>query len=173
METLAKSISQHSPALIALLSLCVILLAAIIAWMWSRLKAMQAKWDMLLSEASGANVERMLEEHFDERRQLIASHDDTKRRVDILEQKMDGAKRHLGIVRYDAFEEVGGAQSFALALFDDRGDGVVVSSLVGRSDCRVYGKALTRGRSERTLSQEEQRAIEEAERVAPRPVIAP
>ncbi len=79
----------------------------------------------------------------------MRAHDETVARVDMLEEKMDGSKRHLGIVRYDAFDDVGGAQSFALALYDDRGDGVVVSSLVGRADCRVYGKPLRSGRSTR------------------------
>lgn len=173
METVAKSISQHAPTLIAVLTVGVVVLALALFRVASRMKAMQAKWDAVLKESSGRNLEAILEEHFRERRELMKETDETRGRVDVLEEKMEGSKRHLGIVRYDAFEEVGGAQSFAFALYDDRGDGVILTSLVGRADCRVYGKPLTRGRSERTLSQEEQRAIDEAQRSSPRPFIAP
>jgi hypothetical protein len=65
-------------------------------------------------------------------------------------------------VRYDAFEDVGGAQSFALALYDDQGNGAVMNGIVGRTDCRVYCKPLVAGRSPHNLSQEESRAISEA-----------
>jgi hypothetical protein len=72
------------------------------------------------------------------------------------------AKRHCGIVRFDAFEDVGGEQSFSLALYDDRGDGAVLSSIVGRREHRVFGKPLTKGTSPYGLSAEETRAIESA-----------
>lgn len=85
---------------------------------------------------------------------------------------MTGAKRHVGLVKYDAFEDVGGSQSFALALYDDKGDGALITSLVGRSDCRVYCKPLIGGKSERSLSQEEQRAIREAVQTGPKSIVS-
>jgi len=173
METIAKSISQHSVTVTVILAFLVLgLIVAVVALM-SRLRALQSRWDVLLREASGGSLEQQLNDHFSERRDLARDYELTRRRVDVLEDKMEAAKRHLGVIRYDAFDDVGGSQSFALAIYDDRGDGAVITSLVGRSDCRVYGKALSRGRSDRTLSQEEQRAIDEAQRQAPRPIIAP
>ena len=52
---------------------------------------------------------------------------------------------HLGLVRFDAFEDAGGAQSFALALIDDDGDGVVLTSLHSRQSTRLYIKGVRRG----------------------------
>ncbi len=75
---------------------------------------------------------------------------------------MESAKRYVGLVRYDAFSDVGGQQSFALAVYDERGDGFVISSLVGRSDCRVFSKSISRGKADRELTAEEQKAVEEA-----------
>lgn len=77
------------------------------------------------------------------------------------------------MVRYDAFEEVRGNQSFAMALYDDQGNGVVLSGIVGRTDSRVYCKPLVNGRSERNLSQEEQRAIEEATASRVKSIVSP
>ena len=70
------------------------------------------------------------------------------------------AVSHLGLVRFDAFEDAGGAQSFALALIDDDGDGVVLTSLHSRQSTRLYIKAVRRGVADSPLSAEEVRAME-------------
>ena len=69
---------------------------------------------------------------------------------------------YVGIVRYDAFEDVGGEQSFSAALLDSNKDGIVISSLYGRHDSRLYAKAVSGGKGERELSEEEMRAVDEA-----------
>jgi len=69
------------------------------------------------------------------------------------------ALRHAAVVRYDAFGDMGGRLSFSAALYDDRGNGLVISSINGRSETRTYAKALVDLRSEHTLSPEEQEAI--------------
>jgi len=73
-----------------------------------------------------------------------------------------GAVQHVGMVRYDAFEDVGGRLSFSCALLDDRGDGVVITSINGRQDTRVYAKPISRGGSSHNLSEEEDAAIHQA-----------
>jgi hypothetical protein len=70
--------------------------------------------------------------------------------------------QRVGMVRFNAFEDVGGEQSFALALLDENHTGVVLSSLLSRSDCRMYAKPVTSGASEHNLSQEEQDAVRKA-----------
>lgn len=65
----------------------------------------------------------------------------------------------IGLIRFDAFEDAGGAQSFALALVDDDGDGIVLSSLHSRPTTRVYVKAIRRGVADAPLSEEETRAL--------------
>ncbi|MEX0832934.1 MAG: DUF4446 family protein [Actinomycetota bacterium] len=75
---------------------------------------------------------------------------------------IQGAVQHIGMVRYDAFEDVGGRLSFSCALLDDRGDGVVITSINGRQDTRVYAKPIGGGKSSHNLSQEEFSAIQQA-----------
>ena len=69
------------------------------------------------------------------------------------------ALRHVGVVRYDAFGDMGGRLSFSAALFDDEGNGLVISSINGRSETRTYAKPLVDLRSDHTLSPEEEDAI--------------
>ncbi|MFZ5626098.1 MAG: DUF4446 family protein [Bacillota bacterium] len=63
------------------------------------------------------------------------------------------------VVRFNAFEDTGSDLSFAVALLDERGDGVVLSSLYGRQDCRTYAKPLKNGQSRYPLTDEEKEAI--------------
>lgn len=72
------------------------------------------------------------------------------------------ALRHVGVVRYDAFGDMGGRLSFSAAIYDDKGDGLVVSSINGRTETRTYAKSLVDLRSEHNLSPEEQQAIDAA-----------
>lgn len=68
----------------------------------------------------------------------------------------------VGLVRYDAFEDVAGAQSFSTALLDLNGDGLVISAINGRHETRCYGKQVTASKSQHTLSEEEAAAITSA-----------
>ncbi len=70
--------------------------------------------------------------------------------------------RHVGVVRYDAFRDMGGHMSFSLALLDGRRNGIVLSVLNGRDGSRGYAKAVQGGKSTSPLSEEEQEALAQA-----------
>lgn len=70
--------------------------------------------------------------------------------------------RHVGVVRYDAFEDMGGRLSFSAAILDGNGDGLVVTSINGRQDTRCYAKQVHSWTSIHNLSDEERQAIREA-----------
>ena len=77
-------------------------------------------------------------------------------------EAMGGTMQRVALVRYDAFADVGGRLSFSCALLDGRGNGVVITSISGRQDTRVYAKPVYGGTSEHNLSGEEAEAIREA-----------
>jgi hypothetical protein len=76
-----------------------------------------------------------------------------------LEGRTRRSLQHIGLVRFNPFEDTGSDQSFAIALLDDARDGVVISSLHGRSNTRVFAKPVTSGASAHALSEEETQAI--------------
>lgn len=76
-----------------------------------------------------------------------------------LHDDAETALRHLAVVRYDAFGDMGGHLSWTVALLDDRGDGLVLTSIHGRSDSRTYAKNVSAWTSAQQLSPEEQQAI--------------
>ena len=85
-----------------------------------------------------------------------------RQEVAALRAETGDALRHLAVVRYDAFGDMGGHLSWSLALLDDAGNGVVLTSIHGRSDARSYAKSVAGWSSSQQLSPEEEEAIAHA-----------
>lgn len=89
-----------------------------------------------------------------ERRSPVGEGDLAALRHDIAQ-----ALRHVAVVRYDAFGDMGGRLSFSAAIIDDAGDGLVVSSIHGRGESRTYAKGVVGGDADATLTPEERQAL--------------
>ena len=88
-----------------------------------------------------------------------AARDQLRGVIDKVDQVISTALRRVGLVRYDAFDDLGGRLSFSLAVLDSRGDGVALTSLAGRAETRVYAKSITAGVGVTELSPEERAAV--------------
>lgn len=85
-----------------------------------------------------------------------------RREVADLRADTSAAFRHLAVVRYDAFADSGGHLSWSVALLDDNGSGVLLTSIHGRHDTRTYAKGITDWSSDQHLSPEEETALTSA-----------
>jgi hypothetical protein len=83
-------------------------------------------------------------------------------RVAALERTAQAELPHIGFVRYNAFDDVGSDQSYALALLTGEGNGVVLSSIYSREETRTYGKAVEKFQTAQDASSEEKAAISRA-----------
>lgn len=165
MDRLTQALADHAGTVLAAAILMILVLAVVCLMLALRLRRLASAWRLLLDGADGRNVERLLREHFVHSDEVDRHVESILGRLDSLEARMATAKRYVGLVKFNAFDDVGGDQSFALAIYDERGNGAVVSSLVGRSDCRVYCKELVEGKAARGLGEEEEMAIREAAKV--------
>lgn len=77
----------------------------------------------------------------------------------IAQRDLNAAMRHVSVVRYDAFGDMGGRLSFSAALLDDNGDGVLLTSIHGHTESRMYIKTVTRLKADGRVSPEELEAI--------------
>lgn len=82
--------------------------------------------------------------------------------VNALDASVSRSVQNVGVVRFNPFQETGGDQSFAVALLDKRGTGVVISSLHSRNSTRFYAKSVKAGASQLSLSDEEAQALQQA-----------
>ena len=83
-------------------------------------------------------------------------------RLEILESLLPEAIRHTGVVAYDAFDNIAGNQSRSIALLNDRGNGLVISLLVGRTETLFFTKQVRNSQGVEPLSPEEADAVTEA-----------
>lgn len=93
-------------------------------------------------------------------------------RLGAAEERLDGSISRVGLLRYDAYNEMSGRQSTSIALLDDRDCGVVLSSIHHRDQARMYAKQVVGGRGELQLSPEEEEAIRLARSSTPTPAAA-
>ena len=80
-------------------------------------------------------------------------------RLTAAEGRLDGAVAYHGLVRYDAYNEMSGRQSTSIALLDERGSGIVLSSIHHRDQARLYAKQVVDGQAQLELSPEEEEAM--------------
>lgn len=166
---------ESAPILLpAALGICILALIALGLAFWRlsrRQRHLDELWRSLSDGVTSANLEQALQKQLRQSIELGQDFSRLEERLTVAESKLKTSKRYVGLVRYDAFDDVGGGQSFSLAVFDEQGDGAVVTSQVGRLDCRVFGKLLRGGKSDANLTHEEELAIEEAVAGRKRPKI--
>ena len=89
------------------------------------------------------------------------THDEIKRRLLAGEKRLACSVRNIKTIRYNPFTDSGSNQSFATALLDDHGDGVIISSLYSRERVSVFAKPVKKGVSEYELTDEEEHVLKE------------
>lgn len=151
------AIAAGAVALLALIGVLVLM---------RRLRRLRAEQRAVLGESGERDLvahAQSLQAGFEELRRLVQS---TSER---LEERLATTERRLGrtisraaVVRYDAYGEMTGRQSSSMALLDDSGTGVVLSSILHREQARMYVKGVREGHSEFELSPEENEAIDTA-----------
>jgi len=123
------------------------------------LASLRKRYGAKLADGSVGEIVDNLTEHANAIADLNARHDDTKSKQIEHSVVLAGCVQRMGMVRFNAFDDVGGEQSFALVLLDANGNGIALSSLYGRQDSRVYAKSIANGEGERPLSDEERSAL--------------
>ncbi|HZU14953.1 MAG TPA: DUF4446 family protein [Chloroflexota bacterium] len=150
--------------LVLVIALAVILVAALV---WQslttrRLSRLEQRLDALIGDTATPNTTQMLAECLATVRRTDLAVSDLQQHQRQVEQWLPRTIRHVGLVRFSPFHDTGGDQSFALALLDGRGDGVVVTALHSRTDSRLYAKPIEQHQSTYTLTPEEREAMARA-----------
>jgi hypothetical protein len=143
------------------------LLIALAALTWSlilqrRLDRILGGARALLGESDTAGVGEMLRTQALTLERTAAQTETLTGQVNRLLEMAPRALQRVGVVRFNPFTDTGSDQSFAIALLDGRGDGLVLSGLYSRGGVRIYAKPVAGGRSEYTLSDAEEQAIRRA-----------
>ncbi len=157
-----NAITSHHAEVDTALVLAVVVMVALMSALYVRVGRLHRLYLRLTRNTSGGNIEEILVGYMDTVRQVEQRLTRLEQRVDELAQVQRTCLQRIGLVRFDAFEEVGGKQSFAVALTNAQEDGVVLSSVYSRRDVRIYAKSLHAGKPSHPLTDEEQQALAQA-----------
>lgn len=151
-------------ALVLVVAACVLALASCIGLVlaYRKLQHFAAVYKNFFQGKSGADLESAIL-GLQERLKKVAEDVQLLSRANrVLADLQQGSTQHVGLVRFNSFADTGGNNSFALALLDGLGNGVVISSLYGRNSMRLYAKPIRAGVALVPLTPEENRAILES-----------
>jgi len=143
------------------LLLLVAVLAAIgvLIWLIIRMRQLERHYRALTAGTDGGSLEEVLEDHVRQVREATGRIQELDMVVMRVERSSRSHLQRVGFLRFNPFRDTGGDQSFALALTDEGGNGVVISSLHSREVTRVYAKPLAAWETSYQLTEEEQQVI--------------
>jgi len=148
--------------LIALVGLICIIEGIYLILLHRKMKSFQKSYLALQTFLDGSSLDQQLKDYYSEVKNLRADLSGVEKRVSQAESKLRLGVDRAELIRFSAFENMGSDLSFALALLNQEGDGVVLSSINNRDESRVYAKPVVKGESTYHLSKEEQEVISKA-----------
>jgi hypothetical protein len=154
----ALSVEWLTVLVYASLTVCALLLVAVLT-LGLRLARLRRTYAQVLDNVPQGDLLTAVSRHVQSVKELQRTAELIGREVAQLRQRVSSAVRTVGFTRYDAFPDVGGQLSFSTALLDEAGDGVVLTTINGRTNSRSYAKAIRGGVSSYQLSDDERAAI--------------
>ena len=110
----------------------------------------------------GKTLEESRKERFAEVEAILKYTKQNRLDIQKINKKLESTYQKLGIVKYDAFNEMGGKLSFALAMLDDNNNGWIINAMHSREGCYTYVKEIVKGESYVELAEEEAEALDRA-----------
>ena len=148
-----------------ILLISVVLLTVVIFLIIYKMNIISRKYYALMSGKKGADLEKIIRVRFKEMDQVKANAKRVTREHKDVKDHLSSCYSKMGLVKYDAFNEMAGKLSFVLALLNEDNTGVVINAMHSREGCHIYAKELIKGESYIPLSEEEKEAIEKAKTV--------
>ena len=162
IQQFMKIMMSNMPFIVIGLGVIVLIMLGIMINQAMKLSYMKKRYRKMMAGVDGANLERMLMGHIDEVKKVVEKNeqiDAENRRIDALLQT---AITRVGVVRFRAFDDMGSDLSYAVAMLDSHNNGVILSSIFGREDSRSYVKPIENGNSSYTMTEEEEKALNDA-----------
>lgn len=159
---ISKILGIDSDYIIIGLVVVVIIMFIIMIINMVQLSQLKKKYQIFMSGKDAKSLEKTLIERLNQIDNLLEANNSNEKNIRILFDKMKFTFQKVGLVKYDAFNEMGGKLSFSLALLNEKNDGFVMNAVHSREGCYTYIKEIIDGNSIIILSPEEEEALEMA-----------
>lgn len=146
---------------IGIIVVIIILIIALIV-QGVKFKKLRKKYEQFMQGKDGKSLESQFGEVFEKIAYLTEVETEDRSEINILIEKMKSSYQKTGLVKYDAFHEMGGKLSFSLCLLDEEDNGYIINSVHSNNGCYVYTKEIIKGASYIDLGDEEKEALQQA-----------
>lgn len=127
-----------------------------------RMNHITEKYNALVKDVEGVNLEQLILETLKQVDEIKLDCDKLEKQYLELDNRLKFSIQRVGVVRYNAFADLGSELSYSIVLLDDELNGLVLTSIYGRENSTSYAKPIVKGKSKYALSVEEMQAIDRA-----------
>lgn len=139
-----------------------IALIVLLVVLYDKYRRLQKSYTTFMKGKNGKNLEKSIFRKFSELEEISELVKENKKKIQDIYKRMENHYQKVGIVKYDAFHEMGGNLSFALTMLDENNNGWIFNAMHSREGCYTYIKEIVKGESYIELSEEEQKCLEKA-----------
>jgi len=162
VELISNFIGQARDEVLLVLTILNLILLLVVLIQGRKIAGLDKCYRRMMQGHEGLDLETHLVKNNEAVQQVYQELNDINKTTQQLRQQISAAIQQVGVVRFNAFPDMGSDLSYAVALLDQDGSGIVLSGIYGREDSRTFVKPVERYKSSYRLSQEEQAAIERA-----------
>ncbi len=164
MSTIIVALGSYAGILVILLMIITVVLIFVTVNLSMRVSRLQRRYRAFMRGSDGTSIEKELNSRLNMVDKFDRKQDDFQENLKLVENVINKSVHKYGIVKYDAFDDVGGKLSFVLALLDDEDSGFVLNAVHSKENCFLYIKEILKGESYIMLSNEEIQALRIAKR---------
>lgn len=161
MQQIEMLLNQYMVYIILGLVLLVLVLIIIMCVNAIKMKKLKKRFEKFMSKED-VNLEELLVQYTKKLNVLLQNEKEMQTSIEYMEKVVKNCVQKVGVVRYQAIQNMGADLSYTVALLDENNDGVVFNGIYGRDGCYTYAKPIKDGKSSYNLSEEELQAIEKA-----------
>lgn len=161
MEQIEMLLDQYMIYIMLVLVLLILVLIIIMCVNAVKMKKLKKRFEKFMSK-DDVNLEELLVQYTKKLNVLLQNEKEMQTSIEHMEKVVKNCVQKVGVVRYQAIQNMGADLSYTVALLDENDDGVVFNGIYGRDGCYTYAKPIQEGKSSYNLSDEELQAIEKA-----------
>jgi hypothetical protein len=158
-STILESYGIDPLYILIAMSVIILILLILVVIAFIKIKRMNTRYEMFMKGKSPRSLEKIFLSRINKLDEVERIEKENRSDIDRLISHEIHSFQKYGLVKYNAFQDMGGRLSFALALLNDQDDGVVINAIHTREGCYTYVKEIIRGRSVLLLSEEEKEAV--------------
>lgn len=162
MENMIQALNEYTPFIILGLIGIILIQLILLIVVFRKLGKVEKKHRKMMRGIDNKNLEELITSYLDKIDEVNATSLQLIEKNNNLEEKIKSCFQKVGVVRYKAFDNVGGDLSFSIALLNEKDNGLILTGIYGRDHSTTYAKPIDKGISRYDLSEEERSALKQA-----------